>query len=421
MDDVVVDPHDDPPTTPREDGKVLLSLDGARIQQAREMERVFPTTSSPTQRLTLEDLAGQVAVEKALVERLMQLRVYVRNLCLQVANGGRLCRVQKRTRRALSQHFATGERSGFAECFTSIQNLKDGFVDVLAERHRVSTIARIDDATGRPQQSFGLAGQLTIRSKTEMLDLLALVRNDAGFLSDRLKRLSATQIDTLSSTPDRPAFRDTAAAPALHSKTSLAIARQSVTFTNAVKEQIHSLERKDPLSLLLFNVYAANHTQNSIEAEKRLHVWSTTCAALYTASNEKFNPLLRRVLNEYADLSEWRARPRLELFLRDVLQKGAFLLGISKTETDFGDSGTGLEVSLFTSEAEKFFDQALIDLFSILDDVEGGFPRGSLELGSAILGKLNSRLQPPFRGFLLYAWFFSDYLFSFIFEPEVRG
>ncbi|KKY18390.1 hypothetical protein UCRPC4_g05007 [Phaeomoniella chlamydospora] len=86
------------------------------------------------------------------------------------------------------------------------------------------------------------------------------------------------------------------------------------------------------------------------------------------------------------------------------------------------DYAAGIEASLQTRQAIEFFERTIQDLFSILDDEEGGLPRGSLELGSAILGKLNDvQLQGAFRGFLLYSWFFGDFLKSFVLEPEAHG
>jgi chromatin assembly factor 1 subunit A len=67
----------------------------------------------------------------------------------------------------------------------------------------------------------------------------------------------------------------------------------------------------------------------------------------------------------------------------DVLQKGAFLL--ENIESPLGLNFDAEPPDPFrTDAAEEFFESAVQTLFEILDDPDGGFPYGALELGRAI-------------------------------------
>ncbi|KAL9106666.1 MAG: hypothetical protein Q9227_008318 [Pyrenula ochraceoflavens] len=103
----------------------------------------------------------------------------------------------------------------------------------------------------------------------------------------------------------------------------------------------------------------------------------------------------------------------------DLLQRGAFLLEPKDDPLLPGGNGPGHLGSIQTDAAEEFFDEAVQNLFGILNDPDGGLPLGALEIGAAILGKLpDPDKQSRFRGLMFFQWFFCDYLPSVIVYPE---
>ena len=379
---------------------------------------------SPTSNTTLEQLASQLRYQKLLAQRFGQVSRERESLCQEIAVCARLVRVQRRTRRALFRQFQAHDKDGFAECFNAVQNQKDSCLDAWNDQFYGTKSHGGHNGTVRQLESgVAIAERLSTRSRTDILELLRNIRHEPTFLADRFRSLSSEQIISLVSTPDRPSRPELLPTPAPYARNSMSAARRNAAYKQIVKDHIGSLERNDAISMLLHNAYSTQTGANPTEAERRLDTWSTVCAKLFTAAptSQKYHPLLFRVLDEFADLAEWTARPRLELLLRDILQKSAFLLEYpSNVDLPTPTSMTFIESSLHPNEAGRFIEQALLDIFAALNDREGGLPRGGLELASAILGKLgNEELQRQFRGFLLVSWFFERYLHSFITAPEV--
>jgi hypothetical protein len=134
-------------------------------------------------------------------------------------------------------------------------------------------------------------------------------------------------------------------------------------------------------------------------------------------SEEDYQPLFNEVFKAFSILHEWRAKQRLELFLMDLLQRSAFL---HKTTEDSNKS-PDLEGKFLTKQAENFLDQAVHDLFEILNDQDGGLPYGALHFGSAVLGKLDVNRQSSFRGCFFFHWFFCEFLQKTMVHPEVSS
>jgi hypothetical protein len=74
---------------------------------------------------------------------------------------------------------------------------------------------------------------------------------------------------------------------------------------------------------------------------------------------------------------------------------------------------------LTTEQAENFLDQAVHDLYEILDDQDGGLPYGALHFGSAVLGKLDDDRRGSFRGCFFFQWYFCEFLRKIMVHPEV--
>ena len=195
--------------------------------------------------------------------------------------------------------------------------------------------------------------------------------------------------------------------------------KRNVGYSNALKDFALSFERSDPISFLLFNVYGTSPDPDSAEYNLRLDVWSSVCAQLFVKSEEDYQPLFNEVFKAFSTLHEWRAKQQLELFLMDLLQRSAFLHKTSEDLNKTPDLEGHFLDPLSTREAEKFLDQAVHDLYEILNDQDGGLPYGALHFGSAVLGKLDVNRQSSFRGCFFFQWFFCEFLRKTMVHPEV--
>tara|TARA_R110002060_G_scaffold29211_1_gene39457 strand:- start:760 stop:1164 length:405 start_codon:yes stop_codon:yes gene_type:complete len=109
----------------------------------------------------------------------------------------------------------------------------------------------------------------------------------------------------------------------------------------------------------------------------------------------------------------------MEWYLMKILEDGAFLL--EKAEDQ---AGTRIHVeprnTKDTIAAEEFYDAAVLGLFKLVDDPgAGGIPEGLIELGNAVLRKLDPKLHFSTRKFFVSRWFFSVFLSSVVIHPEV--
>lgn len=109
----------------------------------------------------------------------------------------------------------------------------------------------------------------------------------------------------------------------------------------------------------------------------------------------------------------------MEWYLMKILEDGAFLL--EKAEEQ---SGTRVHVEPRSAKdsiaAEEFYDRAVLGLFEVIDDPgAGGIPEGLIELGNAILRKLDPKFHSQTRRFLVSKWLFTMFLVNAMTHPEV--
>ena len=114
----------------------------------------------------------------------------------------------------------------------------------------------------------------------------------------------------------------------------------------------------------------------------------------------------------------WRAKDRLELFLMDVLQRGAFLLEPVGEYRSKAVLQTYISDTLDTDEAREFFDDAARRLFAILCSEDGGYPVGAIEFCRALLAQLPEDAQANLRAYLAFDWFLDEFLRITITYPE---
>jgi hypothetical protein len=136
-------------------------------------------------------------------------------------------------------------------------------------------------------------------------------------------------------------------------------------------------------------------------------------------SEDDYQPLFNEIFTAFANLHEWRAKQRLELFLMDLLQRGAFLLKSTEDSNNSSDLERTFLDPPSTQVAESFLNDAVHDLYEILNDQDGGLPYGALHFGSAVLGKLDIDHQSSFRGHFFFQWFFCEFLQKTMIHPEV--
>ena len=382
--------------------------------------REFGASRRP--KVDFEVFATQTRLQKYHENRLRTLRKRQRSLQTSIALSARLHRVGSVVHDGLVEISRHGDKAGFVQVYHTIQDLKDAFY--LQWKRNIQAFDPVMDQASHGHledpELFSFMGKLSGKSRATLLQLIHLLRTNSSFLADCLMPLSQLQLSALCNSPKYPEPQESILPSASRGRNSASQHKRNVAFSNGLKDCAISLERSNPISLLLFNIYGISQDPGSDEYNLRLDVWSSVCAELFAKSDHDYHTVLKEVLNAFASLHEWRAKQKLELFLMDLLQRGAFLLEMIEHPNIPQDFETGFFDPLGTPEAERFFDQAVQELFEILNDPDGGLPYGALHFGSAVLGKLeNAGDQSRFRGYLFFQWFFCEFLRTSMNCPEV--
>lgn len=371
--------------------------------------------------MNFEDFVSHTRAHNHHIERALEFQWRQFNLQATIGIHARLLRTSRQVHNHLVECLRHGDKPGFVDILRTVQELQDSIAAGCPSP--VDLGSQYKGPNSRPQTATldrrKSISQLSPNSKQTIVELVHLVRTDPNFLTSRIRSLSHAQFSALVSCPQ---YLDRAQSVLPRPPRYSSSIRRNTTFSSSVKERALSLERSSPFSALLFNAYSPCCRPGSVEARLRMETWSSACAELFNWSEHAYQPIIHQALNAFAGMCTWRAKPKVELFLMDLLQRGAFLLETS--EEPFAQSGTIAErLDTFrTDAAQEFFDSAVQDLFEILDDVDGGLPSGALQFGLAILGKLDDPgKQSRFRGLMFFQWFLCDFLSSCIVYPEVRN
>lgn len=370
-------------------------------------------------RISFEEFASEFWLRKHQETQRRNLQKRVHATRISICLSSRLVRTGSTVQKGLIESFKHGDKSGFVSIYNSIHEVREG-CDSSWRRVIRGHDPLVDSSPGALDSdrthSVNFVQQLTAKSRKDLLEILHLARTDSQFLFERIGSLMPAQLSALLSTHS-PETNDSASTLASRGKSQYLFSKRNVTAQSATfKEHAMSLERTNSMSALIFNIFAAPLDQDSAEARLRLDVWSSTCAKLISQGGNGHHALLGHLLSSWSTTGMWKAKMKFELYLMDILQKGAFLL---EPMTNLGLDMETLD-HLRSDLAEEFFESAVRDLFEVLDDSDGGLPSGSLEFGNAVFGKLHlPESRNRFLEYTFFQWFFRKFLHNALSFPEV--
>lgn len=363
------------------------------------------------------DFAAQARLQQDYERRKRFLHERKRVLQRSIALSARLQRTSSWVQDGLVQISNYKDPKPFAQVFSYAQDLVD-----ICYSHWTNELNNLDI-----MQSYGQNGvqkatpeaffnQLPSNAQQDLLDLLSNLRNNPQFLIDRLRRLPSSQVATLTSNA-RWQFSD---APIKSfsqdsNRSGAQRRRQLQAYSKELEDYATSFERSNPLSFLLHNLYSYDISPTSLESQLRLYNWSTICADLLQSNTPAYDPLFGQVLNAFSVMQDWPARPRIELFLMSVLQRGAFLINENPLHRAYPDYDP-----LNTEVANNFINDAVLELWWTLAECGSGcYPLGAFDLAQAILGKISSKQQQSdFRNHFFYEWYLRHFMWAAIMFPE---
>ncbi|KAF9885657.1 hypothetical protein FE257_012748 [Aspergillus nanangensis] len=401
----------------------VASDDGPQVEN--NPPRAMPSLSVPdSPRVTFEELAVRYRQNQHKHARRKRLEQRLHATKVSMGVSARLVRAGTLVQRGLVERLKHDDKVNFIAIYHTLMDLQES-CDSAFRRH-FSRQGPFDDSSSgsesSPDRGPDFFLQLSPQSRADLMGILQSVRSDPQFIYERLCSLTPSQLNALisSAAPSWEAAEFTFPSPT-RSRSHPSFPKRSSNHAVPFKDHILAFERTDPVSVLLFNVYASPLDSDAPEARLRLDVWSSVCAKLIADGGSRYYPLLSHILAAWSVGSDWKARPKFELYLMDILQTGAFLL-------EHVDTPPGLSVGaeppdpLRTDVAEEFFASAVDALFNLLDDPDGGFPHAVMELSGAILQKLDRPdCRDRFLEFLFVQWFFSKFLYGALTYPEAHG
>jgi chromatin assembly factor 1 subunit A len=373
-------------------------------------------------KVSFEELAGRYRHNQHKQARRRKLEQHLHATKVSIGVSARLLRLGAAVQRGLVDRLKHDDKANFIALYHTMVDLQEP-CSLMAQRH----LCQPDDSEDWPssrESTFDRAPdffcQLSPQSQADLLDILQSVRTDPQFVFEKLCSLTPIQLSALISSSvsswevggDSFPASSRSRIPSLSSKT---VPASGIPF----KDRVLAFERTDPLSTLLFNVYAASLDSDAPEAQLRLDMWSSVCAKLIADGANRSYALIDHILTLWATGSDWKAKPKFELYLMDILQTGAFLL--EHIEPPPGYDMDPID-PLRTEVAEEYFASTVDALLELLDDPDAGLPWSIVQLGKAIMQKLDRQdCRDRFLDFLFGQWFFPKFLYGALTYPEVSA
>ncbi|KAL4913100.1 hypothetical protein BDW62DRAFT_193215 [Aspergillus aurantiobrunneus] len=384
------------------------------------IEKPVPVPVEERPKLSFEELAGRYHQNqhKQARRKKLEQRLYATKVSMGVS--ARLIRLGAAVQRGLVDRLKHDDKANFIALYHTMIDLQEPCS--LASRRHLHQPEPWEDWPSSRESALDRTpdffSQLSPQSGADLLDILQSVRTDPQFVFEKLCSLTPTQLSTLisSSVSSWEVGGDPSFPPASRSRISSLNSKTGPVSAIPFKDRVLAFERTDPLSTMLFNVYAAPLDSEAPEAQLRLDMWSSVCAKLIADGASRSYALIDHVLTLWATGSDWKAKPKFELYLMDILQTGAFLL--EHVEAPPGYDMDPID-PLRTDVAEEYFASTVDALLELLDDPDAGLPRTVVQLSKAILQKLDRQdCRNRFLDFLFAQWFFPKFLYGALTYPE---
>ncbi|TVY78343.1 hypothetical protein LSUE1_G004719 [Lachnellula suecica] len=380
--------------------------------------------TAATASTTLEELAHLVRLSTYQERKRAHSRLRLQRSLVSTALSARLARCGELAHRTLVDNFRGDEKKNFASLYNAIHDVRNSCD---ATRRYALLEPDLDGGRSNPNTSEETGSLTTFlhdipqRSRDSLLRFLTQIRTNPDYLASRVSGLSSQELSAL--TVFHQGLEAVDSVLPFHNRSKGHASgnhRNSIPIPSAV-ERLLSFQRHDPLSALIHTCFANSAGPDSLEDLRRTDVWATTCARLITESKTGVDPFICSVLNVWTAMRDWSGKSNMEWYLMKILEDGAFLL--EKAEDQ---AGTRIHVVPQNAKdsiaADEFYTAAVQGLFEIVDDPgAGGIPEGLVELGNAILRKLDPKRHVATRKFLVSKWLFQVFLLNVIIHPESYG
>lgn len=394
-----------------------------------------PHLTRENESTTLEELAHLVRLSKFQERKRASTRIRLQRSLISTALSARLTRCGEVANRNLADSFRRDDKESFIALFNAVH-------DVRKSCHELRRFALLEPDSeplvplGSPSDSLDTPvnhsadplkapnpffHDMAASSRDTFLDFITQIRTNPDYLATRICALSSPELNALfASHKSLEPFDSVLPFQGRSSSRSHSASGSRSTASTDI-ERLLSFHRHDPLSVLIHTCFANSAGPDSSEDRRRTDIWATTLAKLISEPKSSGEHLVISVLNIWTTMREWSGRSNMEWYLLKILEDGAFLLDRAEDQ-----HGTRFNLSDWNQSDEaaaaEFYDRAVNDLFELVDDEDAtGIPEGLLELGHAILEKLDGPFLENTTRWLVWRCLFFVFFLGVIVHPESYG
>ena len=373
---------------------------------------------------TLAELAHLAKLQAYQEEKHCQSQSRLYKCLISNALSVRLTRATDICHTILVDHLKSDEKKPFATLYTALHDVRNSCeatrrFTLLETELEASPTNSVPDEVGKTRGVTSWLHDLPHQARETILLFISTIRSNPHYLASRLARLSSAELEILAKfhqplSPPDSVIANPRRVPTIVNTS----ARSSSTNLPSPVERLLSFHRNDPLYTLLHSIFANSMGPGTAEDKRRTDLWATIFVKLLNES--KGEQFIFAILDSWAAMREWPATSNMETCLMALLQEGAFLLDrpedqtVGKSQQDLRGKNDLL--------IEEFLTKGVRTLFKVLDgDLSaGGIPEGVLELGHAILKKVDDpKRKRQAEMIIMVKWFFGRFLMSSIQYPEV--
>ncbi len=387
-------------------------------------DALLPSAAIPTSATSLAELAHLIRLQGYQEQRKAHSRIRLHRWLVSSALSARLVHCGELAYRTLVDNFRSDDKKSFASLYNALNDVRNScdatrqyaLLEPDLEFGKAKSTAKSERA---PLSSSTFLNDVPSKILDDLLDLISVLRTNPDFLATRIASLSQQELASLSSF--RQALDPVESVIAIQARGKTPAASKPNQSGPSPVERLLSFQRHDPLAALIYTIFANSSGPDSAEDLRRTDVWATTCAKMIKENKAGTDRFVKTILDVWAGMREWPGKANLELYLMQALQDGQFLL--EKAEDQPVRQGQPAQRSTKdTIAADEFFDKAVKRLFEVVDDEPsaGGIPEGVLEIGNAILRKLDDErgIRRGAQSFFVSRWLFTTYLMNAIIHPE---
>ncbi|PIA91400.1 hypothetical protein CB0940_09730 [Cercospora beticola] len=374
-----------------------------------------PSTNGFEDVACLSEITHLLRLQKYHKRRCLHAQEELHRLQIATAKAARLRLTAHSVQRTLAECIRAEDKSSFANLLHAFQHVCE---DAAKTSHPPVPGANQSPVAAKPFESF--LNDISSASRNVVLDLLAKLRYDGHFLAERISALTPKELNAL--LPERVVSRSSDSVFASSTRTS----RNSRPLGFAVDAQVDVLNAYaygSPLEALIFGP-GLPLLDDQADRRRTTEVWATVCAKVITEQKPGSERLVPALLDIWSNFEPWLGKDRLETWMLQTLQRGAFVLE-QPTKQTFRARVEGRPDVSAQDEAriEAFYAEATDSLLALFGDQHSPsvIPPGALSFCQAVSQKLrDSPQQRGFPSFILTRWLFNSFIMDVINLPEAH-